>query len=228
MIKYILMDIEGTTTSIDFVHQTLFPYSSQHLREFIQRHSQESHISAYMKEASKDMKLNSEDLESIIRGLLRWIEEDKKHYALKKLQGLVWKEGYQKNLIKAHIYEDVPPAWESWRTHNLKLAIYSSGSIEAQKLLFGHTIYGDLNRFLSAYFDTSIGHKKEKSSYENISMELKVKPQKILFLSDRAEELDAAKETGMKTCQIVREGTLPSSNHLRSSNFYDISNMWGG
>lgn len=229
MIKTILMDIEGTTTSISFVHDTLFPYSTKKLPEFCTNHSESEEVQHWLSEAQRTIQ---EEDPNFIKGdlnptvivpyLLSWIKADRKHPALKGLQGLVWREGYEKNVYQSHIYPDVLPTWELWANKGITLAIYSSGSCEAQKLLFGHTSSGDITSFISHYFDTKVGPKKEKQSYAAISQSLSSDPEDILFISDIEGELDAAKQSGLCTLQMVRSGTTPTKKHARCDTFSHI------
>ena len=164
MIQFILMDIEGTTTSIDFVHKTLFPYATIHLADFIRHNRDEEHVQLELNAVQKTV-LEEEgitiDEEASVTKLLEWINMDRKHTALKALQGYLWKEGYETGQYKGHLYADVLPNWQKWKKDGLSLGIYSSGSVAAQKLLFGYSVEGDLTPYLSAYFDTKIGHKRE-------------------------------------------------------------------
>lgn len=224
-VDLVLMDIEGTTTPIDFVKKILFPYSKIHLPKLIQEQSQDPQVKEYLNQVAQELQTESSgsvDQKKAIQTLLQWVDEDRKHSALKKLQGMVWKKGYFDGDYTAPLYEDVIPCWKKWRKQEKSLAIYSSGSIKAQKLLFQFTNEGDVRSYLSDYFDTSSGQKKESQSYQNIAESLQIAPQKILFLSDIAEELDAAKLTGMKTIQLVRPGTSACSQHEAVSTFEEI------
>lgn len=223
--KYILMDVEGTTTSISFVHDILFPYSKDRIASFIDSHKNEETLKVILAETKKTVaeeNLIQLDDEQSIAQLIEWIKIDRKHPALKKLQGLIWSEGYHLGELKGHVYQDVPAALEQWKNAGLTLGIYSSGSIEAQRVLFGYSIYGDLNHFISNNFDTTIGHKRDENSYRNISLELKLDPDQILFLSDISEELDAAKKAGFKTIQLVRLEDVPYTGHDQVKTFQDI------
>ena len=226
MIEFILMDIEGTTTSVDFVHKVLFPYSKQHLPAFIAKHQKEDHIAKEL-EAVKVTVYEESGLEvgfdDAVQQLLDWIAQDRKHTALKNLQGYLWRNGYESGAYKGHLYDDVIPTWESWKSQGLHLGIYSSGSVEAQKLLYGYSEAGDVNHYLEAYFDTKIGHKKEADSYRKISAELNLAPEKILFLSDVPAELEAATEAGFNVIQVVRPGTPASEKFDIVHSFQDIA-----
>lgn len=198
MIKLFLFDIEGTTTDINFVHKVLFPYSNEHIESFV------------LKNPSKIHDLFGEmSAQEVIRTLKSWIKEDKKEGRLKEIQGLIWDEGYKQGHFKGHVYTDVKAAFETL-SQKAKVGIYSSGSVYAQKLIFGFSEAGDLTKFISYYFDTNIGHKREQSSYENIAKEVKLAPNEILFFSDIPEELEAAQKAGLKVTHVLRDGTLPS------------------
>jgi enolase-phosphatase E1 len=208
-IKYILTDIEGTTTSISFVTDILFPY----FRENISKLKELKHIPEVFQafEESIDLAKQIENKElketdEIISTLLRWSLEDKKITPLKTLQGILWEEAYKSGEISGHIYEDVPQAFENWKKEGIEIGIFSSGSIKAQKLIFGYSVFGDLTKYLSNYFDTTTGGKREIETYEKISENLKIPAENILFLSDIVEELEAADKAGFQTIQLVRTG----------------------
>ena len=225
MTKFILMDIEGTTTSIDFVHQTLFPYASRHLEEFIRKNAQEAHVAAELnsvRQTVREEEGRQLDQQGCIQQLLAWIDADRKHTALKTLQGYLWKEGYETGQYRGHLYDDVLPAWRKWKSSGIDLGIYSSGSVEAQKLLFGYSEAGNLQSFLSAYFDTKIGHKREVDSYHNIRKALNIPADGILFLSDVEAELDAAGAAGYRTIQLLRPGIQPGVRHEKVREFGEI------
>ena len=205
MIKAIVTDIEGTTSSLSFVKDILFPYARAQLAEYVHAHIQDEAIQLIQADSSKEV---GQDLsiEQLIIQLIQWIDEDKKVTPLKSLQGLIWEAGYQKGDFKGHVYQDAVDNLQLWKSKGLSLYIYSSGSVYAQKLLFGHTEYGDLNPLFSGYFDTHIGGKRESSSYAKITEEIGLPAEQLLFLSDIKEELDAAKAVGMQTIWLTREG----------------------
>ena len=169
------------------------------------------------KEAGKDL-----DEQQLIHQLFTWMDEDRKITSLKILQGMIWEEGYKNSRFMGHIYADVPPTLERWRNSDVPIYVYSSGSIAAQKLLFGHTEYGDLTSFFTDYFDTTTGNKRESNSYLRIADSIGLKPEKVLFISDVTAELDAAKLTGMKTVLICRENTNNASDSSCVHNFHEI------
>lgn len=151
------------------------------------------------------VELSTDD--EIISQLLKWSLEDKKITSLKTLQGILWNEGYVSGEIKGHVYEDVASQLAIWKQNNVQMGVFSSGSIAAQKLIFGYSVSGDLTPYFSAYFDTTTGGKREKETYSKIAEKLDLEPNQILFLSDIVEELEAANEIGYQTVQLVRPGT---------------------
>lgn len=213
MTKLYLFDIEGTTTDINFVHKVLFPYSEKCMREFVLNHHNENSIAEAVKEV-KNTVLKEEgreiDLEGVIETLLKWIKEDRKHGALKEIQGHIWDVGYSKNDYQGHVYPDVKPFFQRILDQGAKIAIYSSGSVHAQKLIFGYSSEGDLTPYISDYFDTHIGHKRERTSYTNIATALHLAPNEIHFFSDIPEELKAAQDAGLNVTHVVRPGTKTS------------------
>lgn len=219
MIKAILMDIEGTTSSLSFVRDVLFPYSRERMADFIGSHLNDVEVRKLLDDARAvaGQQLNNEQL---IQQLLRWVDEDRKVTPLKSLQGLIWGQGYQKGDFHGHIYEDAARKLKEWWSKGIKLYVFSSGSVYAQKLLFGHTKYGDLTPLFSGYFDTSIGAKQDVDSYRKIIGHIGLAPGEILFLSDIKAELDAARSAGMKTIWLVREGEIVfDGEHLQVRNF---------
>jgi len=214
MTKLFLFDIEGTTTDIHFVHKVLFPYSENRMRDFILLHKDDPKISEAIKNV-QDTVLKEEQkkltLDEIIHKLIAWIHSDRKHSALKEIQGHIWDLGYSKNDFKGHVYEDVHPFFRNILNRGKKIAIYSSGSVHAQKLIFGYSEAGDLTPLISYYFDTKIGGKRESASYSNIAHAVKLSPTEIHFFSDIPEELSAAQSAGFKVTQVLRPGTKSSS-----------------
>ena len=222
MIKAIVTDIEGTTTSIDFVHQTLFPYAKAHLRKFLRDHAGDD---AVQRELAEVERIENRDLslDEAADVLERWIAEDKKITPLKSLQGMIWRVGYDRGELKGHVYPDTPTALRAWHTRGLLLYVYSSGSVDAQKLIFGHTDYGDLTPLFSDYFDTRVGGKRESAAYRAICKSIGLSATEILFLSDIGEELDAAREAGLQTCQLVRDAkTQVAATHPQAQTLLDV------
>lgn len=221
---FILTDIEGTTTSVSFVYDVLFPY----FRENIQKVRSILHlpeVQAIFKETMRlSLEMENKNItteEEVIQTLIRWSNEDKKITPLKDLQGILWKEAYESGIIKGHVYEDVAPALKTWKDAGIQLGVFSSGSIAAQKLIFGYSVAGDLTPYFSAYFDTTTGGKREKDTYLKISKELNLQPSEILFLSDIVEELEAAHQAGLLTMQLTRPGTIANWKNTANA-FSDI------
>ncbi|ATR84252.1 acireductone synthase [Pseudomonas sp. FFUP_PS_473] len=205
-IKAILTDIEGTTSAVSFVFDVLFPFAARHLPDFVRTHAAEPAVAAQLQAVRTDSNEPAADVERVIEILLQWIAEDRKATPLKALQGMVWAEGYQAGLLKGHVYPDAVEALKRWHQEGYALYVYSSGSIQAQKLIFGCSEAGDLTPLFSGYFDTTSGGKREAQSYRTIAQAIDLPAEQILFLSDIVEELDAAQQAGMATCGLVRQG----------------------
>lgn len=204
MIRAILTDIEGTTSSISFVKDVLFPFARKRLPAFVETHADNSEVQHWLHEAAKQAGIIYAQREEIIELLQRWIDEDRKATPLKALQGMIWDEGYREGAFQAHVYPDVAPRLREWKEAGLDLYVYSSGSVAAQKLFFGHCEAGDLTPLFSGYFDTETGQKREVESYRRIAQAIGKPADEILFLSDIVEELDAARAAGMRTTQLAR------------------------
>mgnify|MGYP001270449900 CR=1 FL=1 len=208
MFPLILTDIEGTTSSISFVKDVLFPYAHKALPGFVREHGQREDVRRWLDAvAIEHGAVCSDDV--IVEILQGMIDEDRKHTALKALQGMIWGEGYDNADFTAHIYPDAAAMLRQWHAAGYPLAVYSSGSVPAQKLFFGHTDAGDLTALFDGWFDTEVGHKREASSYREIARRLDRPADDILFLSDVVEELDAAREAGMRTILIDRIEDYP-------------------
>lgn len=209
-VRFILTDIEGTTSSISFVAEELFPYFRTHIRELLHLKAQPAVAEAFaetVRLAQSEDGLTLTDDEAIIDTLHRWSVEDRKITPLKTLQGVLWDKGYRDGALKGHVYPDVAPRLREWHTQGIGLGVFSSGSVAAQKLIFGYSVAGDLTPYFSAYFDTNTGGKRETSTYRTIAEQLEIPASQILFLSDVREELAAADAAGMQTVQLLREGT---------------------
>ena len=223
MIDSILTDIEGTTSSLSFVRDVLFPYSRTHLPAFIKAHAQDPLIQKEL-EAINQLKGAVLSQEEAIDQLLTWIEQDQKVTPLKALQGLIWEAGYEQGDFHGHLYEDAARMLKVWASQGLKLYVFSSGSIKAQKLLFGHTEEGDLSPLFSDFFDTRIGSKQDPEAYRAIARATRQPASSILFLSDIGTELDAARAAGMATTQLIRENQpTHSEQHAVAKTFDDIA-----
>ncbi|MGV8920912.1 MAG: acireductone synthase [Pseudomonas sp.] len=205
-IKAVLTDIEGTTSAVSFVFEVLFPYAAKHLPEFVRQQATEPAVAVQLQAVRDDSREPHADVERVIEILLGWIAEDRKATPLKALQGMVWEQGYQAGQLKGHVYPDAVEALKRWHQEGYNLYVYSSGSIQAQKLIFGCSEAGDLSPLFNGYFDTTSGPKRDPESYRSITAAIGCAPDEILFLSDIVEELDAAQQAGMATCGLVRTG----------------------
>jgi enolase-phosphatase E1 len=215
-VRGILLDIEGTTTPIAFVHDVLFPYARDHVREFLLVNGDKEEVQAdiallhneHAEDAGKDR-----NPPPLVADYVEWlIAADRKSTGLKSLQGKIWRQGYQDGTLKSQVFADVAPAFERWHARGLSINIFSSGSVLAQKLLFAHTDAGDLTQFIDDYFDTNVGKKGEAESYRRIAEKIKLPAAEILFVSDVIDELNAAHEAGMKVLLSIREGNAPQDN----------------
>lgn len=223
MIRVILTDIEGTTSSISFVHEVLFPYSAEHMADFVREgEADTTEIREQLDAVAGISGVARDDIEGLIGVLDTWIREDRKETPLKALQGMLWEQGYQQGAFRGHVYQDAAEYLQRWHDRGLRLFVYSSGSVKAQKLIFGFSEAGDLTPFFSGYFDTRIGGKKEPESYSNIVNELGVEPGTVLFLSDVEAELQAAESAGMQTVWLIREGDIPETERPVARDFADV------
>lgn len=210
-IKFILTDIEGTTSSVSFVVDVLFPYFLENSFKLLEMNDNVIVNQAF--EETKSILQNEEnrtisDLGEAIEQWNHWCKIDRKITPLKSVQGLIWAEGFKSGVIQGHVYPDVERNFLEWTKQNYRLGVFSSGSVAAQRLLFGHSVDGDLTVFFSAYFDTTTGGKKEAETYPKIANELNLETTEICFLSDIVEELEAADKCGMITIQLLRENTV--------------------
>lgn len=220
-IKAVLTDIEGTTSAVSFVFDVLFPFAAKHLPDFVRQQASRPDVAAQLQAVREDSAEPDADVERVIVILLAWIAEDRKATPLKALQGMVWEQGYNAGQLKGHVYPDAVEALQRWHEQGYGLYVYSSGSIQAQKLIFGCSEAGDLSGLFSGYYDTTSGAKREAQSYRNITQAIGLPAGEIIFLSDIVEELDAAKAAGMATCGLVRVGgKLPG--HVNVVSFADI------
>lgn len=203
-IRAVVTDIEGTTTSVSFVYDVLFPYARAHIPAYVRANADA--LAGLLDDVREEEGERSLTLDGCIAALLRWMDEDRKVTPLKTLQGMVWKQGYEGGGSKGHLYPDVAPSLRRWKGQGLSLHVYSSGSVEAQKLLFGHSNAGDLTPLFSRWFDTLVGGKKDAASYARIAAEIGVAPPEALFLSDNPEELAAARAAGWAVIGLDRPG----------------------
>ena len=220
----VLVDIEGTTTPIAFVHRVLFPHARMALPALVTQRSDDVQVAQALAE-----------IEQLAPGrdrlaqLFDWMDEDAKVTPLKTLQGITWRDGYEAGVLTGEMYPDVAPALRRWHEAGFLLAVYSSGSEDAQKLIFGHSQDGDLAGLFSGFFDTRVGTKRDAQSYVGIVGRLGVPPDQVLFLSDIVAELDAAASAGLLTCQLVREqdGTRAGTVHPVAADFDAVSQLFG-
>lgn len=229
--KGILLDVEGTTSSIAFVYDVLFVYAKEHIADFLDKHAAEPAVAeaatALAAETQCDGALETPEGRSrIVLAALDLINRDVKSTPLKALQGMIWRAGFESGQLTAHVFDDVPPALEQWADSGLDVRIYSSGSIEAQKLFFGHTAAGDLTQHLRGHYDTTTGPKREQASYQAIAADMQLPPRQILFISDVGAELDAARAAGMATAAAIRPGNRPLESlyeHEAIESFHEIT-----
>ena len=220
-IRAILLDIEGTTTPIAFVHDVLFSYAREHVGEFLNENSAAEDIALLHEEHAVDVK-EGRNPPPLVAEYVKWlIKLDRKSTALKSLQGKLWRKGYEEGSLKAQVFADVAPAFARWRDRGLTIAIFSSGSVLAQQLLFAHTEVGDLTPFIETYFDTNVGKKGDAESYRKIAEAMGLEPGQILFISDVVVELEAADEAGMKTLLSIRPGNTPQPQRYTSISTFD-------
>ena len=218
-IRAIVTDIEGTTSSISFVKEVLFPYAAAALPDFLARHWQapevQAQISALATESGQPVTTPAE-ADALLQ---QWIREDRKATPLKALQGMIWKHGYETGAYQAHVYPEVAAQLQAWHDSGIALYVYSSGSVAAQKLFFGYSEAGDLTPLFSGYFDTTTGPKQSADSYRKIAEDIGIPAELILFLSDIPAELDAARDAGLHTQLLDRLGEAPECNHPRVTRF---------
>lgn len=215
----LLLDIEGTTTPVDFVHRVLFPFASRHLDSFLRRNLHDPQTHALIEALKAEQKAHLEqglcpperpggsdqsELEWLVAYAEWLIRRDSKCGALKALEGKIWQEGYESGELRGQVYSDVPRAFERWRRQGRRICIFSSGSVLAQRLLFRTTTSGDLTVFIEAFFDTGVGAKIEAESYRRIAASLGCAERDVLFLSDVVKELDAARVAEMRTVLCLR------------------------
>lgn len=205
-----LLDIEGTTTPVDFVFKTLFPYARESMASFVGSASLADEATWLSEEYEGDTdapEWPGRPSPAAMAPYLLWLmDRDRKSRGLKAIQGKIWEEGYRTGRLLAEVYPDVEPAMRRWVSRGSTVNIYSSGSVLAQQLLFGHLPGGSLMPLIHSYFDTEVGAKREASSYRTIALRLSVEPRDVLFLSDIFEEVQAAREAGMDAIQVLRDG----------------------
>jgi enolase-phosphatase E1 len=234
--RHILLDVEGTTSSVSYVYDVLFPYARKQLRSFLSQHWKDEKLQRVCEQIAKDAgassflewcgtdssQLNSrtnnaeieiikidKNISRVESEVIRQMDRDAKVTGLKELQGLIWTDGYVAGELRSHVYEDVAPALKSWKDAGIDVRIYSSGSVRAQKMFFANSEAGDLVPYLDGHYDTQIGPKRASASYNAIASDIGAPTEEILFLSDVVEELKAASDAGMKAALVVRPGNAP-------------------
>ena len=225
-VRAILLDIEGTTTPLDFVFKTLFPYASEHVEEFLREGSSDAEVETLIRELRSTwsgdaasgapvwIESTANEKLASAAAYVRWlIGRDSKITPLKTLQGKIWERGFRTGALEGEVYPDVARAFARWRGQGRRIAIFSSGSVLAQKLLFAHSTAGDLSSYLEAYFDTATGPKRDRDSYQKIAALLELPPRQVLFVSDVPAELDAAGSAHMQTAHSLRPGVEEPDSH---------------
>lgn len=229
MTQAVLCDIEGTIGSIAFVRDTLFPYAAEHLPRFIWRYRDEPEVVEQLDQVAQSSYVDRKDPDALIRKLLLWMERDRKDPPLKAIQGMIWVNGYRQGELKGHVYDDAFRNLNEWRERGIALHIFSSGSVQAQKLYFRYSDHGDMRPLFTGWFDTRTGTKQTPTAYENIVSLLGLSPDSVLFLSDVPAELDAARQAGLDTTWIRRPQDTPEellnafSSHEVAASFDEVA-----
>ena len=237
-LQHVLLDIEGTTCPVSFVGDVLFPYAEQQLPVFLAEQAQnpivkdliDQIIDAWGRDTDPEAvslgkRYCEKNFEAAANYLCWLIEQDRKLTPLKELQGLIWRQGYDKGILKAPLYADVPEALKRWHDAGFQLSVYSSGSVNAQKLLYQHSTYGDLSNLFGHWFDTNTGGKQYPESYGNIAKALNTNPDQVVFISDRKSELKAAHEAGFQVLFSQREGNPETDpgNYTEVKNYTNLN-----
>ncbi|MDP1560735.1 MAG: acireductone synthase [Pirellulaceae bacterium] len=233
-IRAILLDIEGTTSSLSYVHDVMFPYVRQHLAEYLDQRWTAPDLLATLELLAADAQRPSVDTwlgagtreqkqQIVVDQVFAWMDQDLKITGLKQLQGQIWQAGFESGRLVAHVWPDVPAALKSWWAKGIDMRIYSSGSIAAQKLFFGHTDAGNLLALFSGHYDTTIGGKKVAASYQSIVADWGRQPNEILFISDVVEELQAAAAAGLQVLLSIRPGNAPQSSDFPCLHVQDFA-----
>ena len=226
MIEAILTDIEGTTSSIAFVHEVLFPYSQRELPSFLRARATETRVAVELDKVRSELQEPAASLAELLLVLERWIVEDRKLAPLKALQGMVWEHGYRSGALRSHVFADAAQELRVWHGSGIALPVYSSGSVQAQKLLFEFSDQGDLRALFSGYFDTEMGAKRQTASYRNILTRIEERAGRVLFLSDTPEELDAAAAAGIRCCELRRDERPACGRHPVAADFPAVTEQF--
>lgn len=233
-IHAVLLDIEGTTSSLSYVHDVMFPYVREHLADFLQTRWKTAALQATLELLAADAQQSNtaawlgsgpaeQQQRKVVERVFAWMDQDLKATGLKQLQGQIWQAGFESGRLVAHVWPDVPAALQSWWAKGVDLRIYSSGSIAAQKLFFGHTDAGSLLELFSGHYDTTIGGKKAATSYQSIVADWGRQPNEILFISDVVEELQAASAAGLQVLLSIRPGNAPQSSNFPCLHVQDFA-----
>lgn len=230
------MDVEGTTSSISFVHDVMFPYARDNAAEYLRQLWGEPDLTGCLELLAVDVGhrgardwldgLSASDAqENVVAAVHELMARDAKVTGLKKLQGMIWKSGFESGQLVSHVFDDVALSLRRWHADGLDLRIYSSGSIQAQKLFFGHTTAGNLLPLFSSHYDTTSGGKKEEASYRTIAKDIGLAPNRIVFLSDVVAELNAAAGAGMQIVLSNRPGNAATeaNEHLQTTSFQNLA-----
>ncbi|MDW8397107.1 MAG: acireductone synthase [Acetobacteraceae bacterium] len=223
-VRLVVTDIEGTTSPIAFVKEELFPFAERELGPFLAARAEDPAVAAVLADVAA--RAPGEAPEAALR---RWMAADEKVTPLKTLQGMIWEAGFRDGRLRGRLWPEVPPHLRAWRAGGVRLAVFSSGSVAAQRLLFGFSEAGDLTPLFDGFFDTTTGPKREAASYRAILSALGAAAGESLFLSDVEAELDAAAEAGLRTCQLVRpeDGTRPGARHPVAPDFAAVAARFG-
>ena len=231
-VRALLLDVEGTTTPLDFVVGVLFPYARARVAGFLREHASDPEVRADLallaaehaadEAAGQDPPGWSGSVESVVRYVHRLMDRDRKSPGLKSLQGRIWREGYERGELRGQVYPDVPPAFERWKRQGRGIAIFSSGSVLAQQLLFANSTAGDLTAWIDAHFDTTSGPKGSRASYERIAAALGQPASHLQFVSDVVAELDAARLAGFQTALCARAAQALASTHPMIRTFAEV------
>lgn len=220
-VRGVLLDVEGTTSAVSYVYDVMFPYARNRLESYLAERWGSDALRPVLDQFAADLDHKNYDAwlastkpadgrAMVLRQTIDWMEGDVKATSLKTLQGLIWESGFRNGELRAHVYPDVRPALEGWKTAGVDLRIYSSGSVLAQKMFFGHSEAGDLLPLISGHYDTTSGPKREPESYLRVATDWGLPPEGIVFLSDIVAELRAAQNAGLRGVLVVRPGNAPA------------------